>query len=166
MAGGGITGEDRRRRAVPAAQAGMTLIEMLIVLVVIGIAAGAVSLGIGSATRSPTAETEARRFATQLQAAADDAMLGDRMVALTVTPNGYGFSVWGGTGWVPKPGEAFAYHRMPSGMVMTLDKVPPVILGVDGAGEPMNATVRFGSQLWQVRYDGMTAHATPVEAAS
>ena len=52
--------------------AGFTLHEMMIVLVVIAVMAGAVTLGIGSVTRAPSVETEARRLATRLQAAADD----------------------------------------------------------------------------------------------
>ena len=53
---------------------GFSIIEILIVLAIIGVAAGAVSLGIGSATRAPNVEAEARRLAVRLQAAADDAM--------------------------------------------------------------------------------------------
>ena len=142
-----------------SSEAGMTLVEMLVVLAIVGIAAGAVSLGIGAATRQPTAETEARRFASLIQSAADDSMLGDRLVALTVTSHGYGFSEWGGTGWQAKSGEAYAYHEMPAGMDMTLDQQPPYILGVEGATKPLNATIRFGSQLWHVHYDGVTAQA-------
>ena len=41
---------------------------MLIVLAIIGVAAGAVALGIGAATRAPNVEAEARRFANRLQA--------------------------------------------------------------------------------------------------
>ena len=70
------------------ADAGLTLVEMLVVLAIIGVAAGAVTLGIGAATRAPSVESEARRFAGRLQAAADDAMLGDRMIALTVDRSG------------------------------------------------------------------------------
>lgn len=147
-----------------AGETGMTLVEMMIVLAIIGIAAGAVMLGIGTATRHATAETEARRFATQLQAAADDAMLGDRLIALTVTGNGYGFSRLGAKGWEPMPGDGFAYHAMPAGMVMELDQPPPFVLGIDGAGRPLNATVQLGSQLWVVHYDGLTAHAQAGQA--
>ena len=69
--------------AARPSEAGMTLIEMLIVLAIIAVMAGAVSLGMGSVTRAPSVETEARRLATRLQAAADDAMLGDRTIAFT-----------------------------------------------------------------------------------
>ncbi len=150
--------------ARPARDAGFTLIEMLIVLAIVGIASGAVALGIGSATRGPSVESEARRFAGRLQAAADDAMLGDRMVALTVDASGYGFAKVASDGMIPKGTPQIDYHRMPSGIDMTLSTAPPFILGVDGATKPLLATVAGGGQTWQVRYDGLTAVATPAPA--
>ncbi len=140
----------------------MTLIEMLIVLAIIGVAAGAVTLGIGAATRAPTAESEARRLALRLQSAADDAMLGDRGILFTAGEHGYGFAVLGGGA---APGEALASHELPGGMVMTLSVRPPVLLGVDGSGQPMTATIDAGSQRWQVDYDGITARARAVPLA-
>jgi general secretion pathway protein H len=144
-----------------AATLGMTLIEMLIVLAIIGVAAGAVSLGIGSATRAPNVETEARRLATMLQAAGDDAMFGDRMVAFTVERHGYGFATYTEEGLVPRTDEALGFHRLPGGIVMTLDRNPPVVLGIDGTGPPMTATIESGDRVWIVTYDGLTATALP-----
>lgn len=146
--------------------AGMTLIEMLIVLAIIGVAAGAVTLGIGAATRKPTAETEARRLAARLQAAADAAMLGDRRIAFTVERNGYSFATVPGTGpALPQDDRTFGFHRLPSAMTMTIDTTPPVVLGVDGSGRPMSAIIEAGSQRWRVAYDGMTVSAIPMPAA-
>ncbi|QIG81835.1 prepilin-type N-terminal cleavage/methylation domain-containing protein [Sphingosinithalassobacter tenebrarum] len=139
----------------------MTLIEMLIVLAIIGVAAGAVSLGIGAVTRAPNVETEARRLATQLQAAADDAMLGDHMIAFTVREDGYGFSDYSPGGLTERTGEAFGFHQLPGGIVMTLNVNPPVVLGVDGAGQPLLATIESGEQRWMVTFDGLTATAAP-----
>ncbi|MEG3179685.1 prepilin-type N-terminal cleavage/methylation domain-containing protein [Sphingomonas sp. LT1P40] len=142
----------------------MTLIEMLIVLVIIGIAAGAVSLSVGVATRAPSVETEARRLALRLQAAADDAMLGDRIIAFTVESNGYGFAAVSRDGKMAPLGDALAFHKLPGGIVVNIDAAPPVMLGVDGSGKPLNATIENGEQRWVVRYDGMTATASKVEA--
>lgn len=145
---------------------GMTLIEMLIVLVIIGIAIGGVTLGIGAATRAPSVETEARRLALRLQAAADDAMIGDRVIAFTAQRHGYGFAAIGRDGKLAPLGDALAFHSLPGGIVVTLDARPPVVLGVDGGGKPLTATIENGAQKWVVRYDGMTAVATRAEVTS
>ncbi|MDF7777718.1 GspH/FimT family pseudopilin [Sphingomonas sp. AOB5] len=140
-----------------ARETGFTLVEMLIVLAIIAVAAGTVAIGVGGATRAPTVEAEARRLATRLQAASDDAMLGDRMVALTIAPDGYGFATIGDNGQMQaRTDKALGFHQLPAGMVMTLSAKPPVVLGADGAGEPMTATVESGRQRWIVLYDGMT----------
>ena len=137
----------------------MTLVEMLVVLAIIGVAAGAVSLGIGAATRAPSVESEARRFATRLQAAADDAMLGDRMVALTATDYGYAFAKVAADGTIPKGTPTIDDHVLPGGITMTLSAAPPLVLGLDGAAKPLTATIAAGGQQWVVRYDGLTAIA-------
>jgi general secretion pathway protein H len=70
----------------------MTLIEMLIVLVIIGVDGGR---GVARHRRG-----DARAFGRDRGAAArgaatgggDDAMLGDRMIAFTVEKHGYGFA--------------------------------------------------------------------------
>jgi general secretion pathway protein H len=144
--------------------AGMTLIEMLIVLVIIGIAAGGVALGVGVATRAPSVETEARRLALRLQAAADDAMLGDRIIAFTTERHSYGFAAIGRDGSMVPLGDALAPHTLPGGIVVTIDAAPPVVLGVDGGGKPLTATIENGEQRWVVRYDGVTATASKLGA--
>jgi general secretion pathway protein H len=141
---------------------GMTLIEMLVVLAIIGVAAGAVTLGIGAATRAPNVEAEARRLATRLQSAADDAMLGDQLIALTIDQHGYGFAQMGAKGMVPRTDGALAFHTLPGGMTMIFSVAPPIILGVDGTGQPLSATISGGDQTWRVDYDGISARATKV----
>ncbi len=154
-----------RGATIRSGERGMTLIEMLIVLVIIGVAAGGVALGIGSATRAPSVETEARRLALRLQAAADDAMIGDRIIAFTVEKDGYGFAAVGRDGSMAPLSDGLAFHRLPGGIAVELDVTPPVMMGVDGAGKPLNATISNGEQMWVVRYDGMTATATQAEAS-
>ncbi|MFL9842653.1 prepilin-type N-terminal cleavage/methylation domain-containing protein [Sphingomonas sp. ST-64] len=145
---------------------GMTLIEMLIVLVIIGVVAGGVALGIGSATRAPSVETEARRLALRLQAAADDAMIGDRIIAFTIEKDGYGFAAVARDGTMAPLSDGLAFHRLPGGIAVQLDVTPPVMMGVDGSGKPLNATISNGEQVWIVRYDGMTAIAERAQAAA
>lgn len=147
-------------------ETGMTLVEMLVVLAIIAVMAGAVSIGIGSVTRAPSVETEARRLATRLQAAADDAMLSDRLIAFTAQKHGYGFATMTPDGrMIARQDDALGFHKLPGGMVVTLTVMPPVILGVDGSGRPITATIEGGNQRWLVTYDGLTATAVKVSGA-
>lgn len=153
------------RARAPAAQSGMTLIEMLIVLSIIAVAAGAVTLGIGAATRAPSVESEARRLAERLQSAADDAMLGDAMVAFTAERSGYGFARHDGRDWRAFDSDALGFHTLPAGMTMRLSLRPPVVLGADGAGQPLTATLEAGDERWIVLYDGLAASVAPAPPA-
>ncbi|NWO81707.1 type II secretion system protein GspH, partial [Escherichia coli] len=77
----------------------------------------------------------------------DDAMLADRTIAFTVQKNGYGFATIGANGKaMPRTDDAFGFHKLPGGMVMTLSVKPPVVLGVDGAGKPMQAVIESGQR--------------------
>ncbi|MCW3835744.1 prepilin-type N-terminal cleavage/methylation domain-containing protein [Sphingomonas canadensis] len=152
-------------RAIRRDEAGLTLVEMLVVLAIIGVISGAAVLGIGAATRAPTAEAEAHRLATQLQAAGDDAMLGDRLIAFTVAEDGYGFADVADGKLTQRTRGPLGFHRLPAGMVMTLDAKPPVMLGADGSGQPVTATIEAGGQTWRVAFDGITATASAVPAS-
>jgi general secretion pathway protein H len=147
-------------RARPA-ETGMTLIEMLIVLTIIAVAAGAVTLGIGAATRAPSVGSEAQRLADRLQSAADDAMLGDALVAFTAEKTGYGFARFDGATWQPVGGDALGFHALPAGMTMRLSASPPIVLGPEGSGKPMIATLNAEGQAATISYDGLTARVTP-----
>ena len=151
-----------RAPGAAADQRGFTLVEMLIVLAIFAVAAGAVALSVGSVTRAPSVVAEARRLATRLQAAADDAMIGDRTIAFTIQKDGYGFATLNGKELIPRTDEGLAFHRLPAGMVVTLNVNPPVLLGVDGVGQPLRAVLESGTQRWTVVYDGMTATAMPM----
>lgn len=143
------------------ADAGMTLIEMLIVLTIIAVAAGAVTLGIGVAARAPSVGSEAQRLADRLQSAADDAMLGDVLVAFTAEKSGYGFARFDGGTWQPVGGDALGFHALPGGMTMRLSAPPPVVLGPEGSGRPLSATLSASGQTATVTYDGLTARVIP-----
>lgn len=145
---------------------GLTLVEMLVVLTIIAIAAGAVTLGIGAATRAPSVESEARRLATMLQAATDDTLLGDRMIAFTTDRHGYGFATFARDGTMtPIATEALGRHQLPGGIEMKLSVTPPFVIGIDGPPQAMVATIESGSQRWQVLFNGLTATAMPAPGA-
>ena len=69
--------------------AGFTLIEMMVVLAIVGLAAGAILLTAPDSRRGLIAEAE--RFAAALVRAKEEAVLTNRVIDVLVTPQGYAF---------------------------------------------------------------------------
>lgn len=78
-------------------EAGFSLLEALVTLMIVGLLAGAVALS----TPAPHAEAkaEAERLAARLMLARDDSILKNRIVGLMMTEQGYGFSRLEAEGW-------------------------------------------------------------------
>lgn len=70
-----------------SSESGFTLVELMVVIVIIGLAAAAVVLAMPDPGGS--VESEAVRFAARLKAARDQAILESRSVAVTLGPGGY-----------------------------------------------------------------------------
>jgi general secretion pathway protein H len=68
---------------------GFTLIEMLVVLAILGLAAGAILLTAPDSRRSLIQEAE--RFAAGLVRAKEEAVLTNRTIDVRITPEGYAF---------------------------------------------------------------------------
>ncbi len=162
--------------------AGLTLIEMLVVLAIIGIASGMTLLSLGSGKRALGSEAEAHALANQLQLAADETLLGDRALALAIDPHGYAIVGWDGahSRWLPLQGDGFTgRHELASGLhvdPVTTKPLPiesggtgnavEVVLGgsPDGAGNTLgSSTDRSG---WRVSFNGLTAGVSPASAPS
>ena len=87
------TGADRVRRA------GFTLVEVMVVTALIGLAAGAVVMTLPD-PRPPVGQ-QAEVFAARLVRAREEAILTGRPVAVTADARGYGFEVFAGGEWGP-----------------------------------------------------------------
>jgi len=74
---------------------GFTLVELMVVIVIIGLAAAAVVLTLPE--RGGSLHAEAERFAARAKAARDDAILDSRTSSVTVGPGGYDVVVRRGT---------------------------------------------------------------------
>ncbi len=129
-----------------AADAGLTLIEMLVVLAIIGVASQATVLSLGS--HGPGAEVEARRLAGTIQAGADAAMTGNAPVSLRADAAAYQVGA--------------NRHVLPDGMRLEGAPAAPVTLDDNSA---VDLTLVRGSEAWNVRFDGLRATAARAAAA-
>jgi len=66
---------------------GFTLVELMVVIVIVGLAAAAVVLSLPE--RGGSLRAEAERFAARAKAARDDAILDSRTASVAVGPGGY-----------------------------------------------------------------------------
>lgn len=85
--------------SVPARERGFSLIELLVVVFVMGLLAGAVVLSLPGDSR--VLRDEAERFAARTVAARDEAISSARPVALVVGRAGYYFEARADRGWQP-----------------------------------------------------------------
>jgi type II secretion system protein H len=141
-------------------ESGLTLVEMLVVLAIIGISTGTAVLAM-TANHDDGGKVEAQRLLTRVQLAADEAMISDRALALAVTPTSYAVLDRGDAGrsWQPTTlGGLDDVHELPRGMhLSTLNDRKLLPLDAD-AGRLFEITLDRGSQHWTVSFDGMRAH--------
>lgn len=151
-----VGGHSLKRRS------GMTLVEILVVLAIVGVMAGVVTLGVGAADRGMGVETEANRLADRLRLAADDVMVTRRPLSLAFDGEGYGFvrSDAGAAGVVDALAER---HALPDGVRMVgLGVSSPVAIDPDGAQPVAAFGLAKGDRRWRVTFDGLNAVAEPV----
>ncbi len=106
-------------RALPrrAGDAGVTLVEILVVLVLIGTVAGAVGLSLGNARRGASVDSETALLLARMRRASDEALLAGAPVALTWDNAGYRFLAWADGGWQPHPVSILGTpHLLPDGV--------------------------------------------------
>ncbi len=87
------TGMTRSHRS----RSGFTLVELLIAVAIMGLAAGAVILS--APDPRPSVAEDAERFAARLSRAREEAILSNRPVAVEATAAGYAFAVFDGSTW-------------------------------------------------------------------
>ena len=144
-------------------ETGLTLVEVMIVLALVGVTAAAAVLGLGGADRGLRVEAEAGRLASRLRLAADEAMITEQAIALSWDARSYGFVTAGpgGTGWRPSPVQALGErHVLPTGLSLSGGGAgQPLLIGADGAGAPIQLAVAGRNSAWRVYFDGLNVEA-------
>lgn len=158
--GGHIDGLCKARRS------GMTLVEILVVLAIVGVMAGVVTLGVGLGDRGLGVESEANRLADRLRLASDEVLTTRRPLELAFDAEGYGFVR--GDGQADRVVDALAErHRLPEGVRMTgLGVSSPMAIDPDGAQPVAAFGLARGDRRWRVEFDGLNAVARPVADAA
>lgn len=146
------------------ADAGVTLVEVLVVLVLIGVMASAVGLSLGPADRGDSLDRETDLLLARLNRASDEVLLSGVPTAFVWGPDGYHFEIPGSDGWVPHPvallGEIHALSRAvdvgdtgytEGRFIVTADLLPQ-------GGAPLDLILRDGAAARvAITFDGVNA---------
>ena len=94
---------------------GVTLIEVLVVLALIGVSAGVISYSLPSAPRERTVHQEASLFAARINLAAERSLIGGQHYKVVWRTEGYHFEQWQDRSWKSAQGaplsEAYVLDR-------------------------------------------------------
>lgn len=135
-----------------SARAGFTLVELLMVVAILGLAAGAVVLAVPDPR--PAVGVEAERFAARLSRARDEAVLSNRPVAVEVTPTGYAFTAFDGRAWSALSDGPFGTEAWQAGTAVGPDEGARFVFDPTGVAEPMTLTLSREGRARTVAIDG------------
>ncbi len=165
-------------RALRCGDAGMTLVEILVVLAIVGVMASVLGLSVSGGGRSAdTLEREATLLSARLERAADSAALTGTPAGFTWDPEGYAFLSLQDGAWGPHPdGILAAPHRLDRNVALSVAGVPrgrylirsdmlPSLTDPD-TNSPVPLFVGFAASdtTWNVLFDGVSARAGKSEA--
>jgi general secretion pathway protein H len=143
--------------------AGLTLLEVMVALAIIGVMSGVAVLGLNGAGRGMSVEAEARRLSSRLRLAADETLVTGRDLALDWDARSYGFVSWSATErrWTPSKVEALGpRHQLPSDMRLEgAHAEAPALIAGDGIGPPIVIDLKARSVAWRVAFDGLNVAA-------
>ncbi|MFN4160209.1 MAG: prepilin-type N-terminal cleavage/methylation domain-containing protein [Gemmobacter sp.] len=152
-----MSGERRCR----SPDAGLTLVEMLVVLAIIGAAGGAVMFGGIAGGRAERAASEAIRLANHLSLGADEALVTGHLHRLAWDARGYSFERRDPTGdWVAASLPALAMRRdLPASLWIGRPSADdaPVLIPSSGISAPAWITVNGSGAPAMIVFDGARA---------
>lgn len=132
-----------------ARRSGFTLVELMVTLVIIGLAAGAVLLT--APDPRPTVAEEADRLAARLVRGREEAILTNRPVVFVNDARGYRFETLQGEDWIPLP-PPFREWVWGQGVVVP-GEARRLMLDPTGAAEPGDWTLTRDGRSLSVHID-------------
>jgi len=134
--------------------AGMTLVEIVVALAIVGVMAGIAVLSVGAADRGASTETEARRLAARIALAADLALIEGQATNLVWDDRGYSFDPSG------------VRHDLASGLSLAGPTPAGAMAIRDGFGPDLATFIlEGGDSAWRVDFDGLNASAARERAS-
>jgi general secretion pathway protein H len=143
-----------------APDAGFTLIEALMALLIVGLLAGVVALSVPAP--DARARAAAQTLAARMMLAGDESVMRNRTIGLRLSEEGYGFASLEADGWRPVEATApLRYRAWPigvSGQVLQADGDEAIAARFDvmGGATPIRVRIDSGGGAWLVslRVDG------------
>ncbi|NHK29075.1 prepilin-type N-terminal cleavage/methylation domain-containing protein [Parvularcula flava] len=119
-------------------QRGLTLVEVLVVVLILGLMAGVVVMTLPS--EEDTARIEAFHFAGQIKVAQELAVTRGEIVGLRMEESRYSFLAYRTAGWVPLvlPGAESADRTLQTGNVLSLSLDNEPVTGTAGGARPFS----------------------------
>lgn len=142
-----------RARSSRKDRAGFTLVELMMTVAIIAMAAAAVVMV--APDPRPAVGAEAERFAARLTSARDEAVMTNRPIAVETTASGYGFQAFDGRLWTALQDGPFKPVRWETGTTAAADQeAARLVFDPTGGADPYRLTLRREGKARTVTVDG------------
>jgi general secretion pathway protein H len=149
------TGAERVRAGAAArSERGFTLVELMVVIAIIGLAAGVAVLSFPDARGSLRGDAE--RFAARVRVAQSAAVIESHDVALTVRADGYSFAQYRRGRWLPMAEKSFAPQRWVGGAQAVVGEAGSarIVFDTTGLAPPLDVLLVRDAERVRVRLEG------------